>query len=155
MKNRVTEGRDKWVQENITRLNREMEEGKYNQPPTPAKSNLISLWFDGTGYAFANGQTTAINLNLNTSQNILPWVHYSVYLNGTKSAANKYRSGANWDAIGLEEAQIHGRWDYGEGPGSGLDKIVYQIEVSNYTGGILRIALEAEARYLPSNVVLA
>lgn len=153
MKNRVTEGRDKWVQENIVRLNRELEEGKYNQPPTVLKTAVSSVGI-GSPYTIADNGSFSLSAKFNSSTGaaILPIVEYDLYLNGVVSDANRYSTGANWGASAVENTRLYTSWTEFYASSS---QIIFRLEFWNFTGAPIDIGLKLVGRYIPSNVLLS
>lgn len=151
----VTEGRDHWAESEITKLRRELEELKYNQPPTLTMTSAQSLGMDGIGYKISTNSSFTANLRFTSlnGENILPLVEYDIYLNGTRSLANRYSTGANWGAATVKNTFIRSYWTayYPTVP----NQIVYRVELWNFTAGDLYVGIEVQGRYIPGNVLLS
>ena len=152
MKNVVTEGRDKWVESELVKLRRELEEIKYNQPVTIGQTNSATAGpasIPNDSYASATA-----TLASNSGAKVLGVTMASLYKDSV-STDNRYprtsTTGLNWSNAEMYTTWYSGWYDYGASDGYNLK---YIQQFTNRSGGAITILFVAASRVI-ANVVPA
>jgi len=146
MKNRVTEGRDKWVEVELTKLRRELEENKYNQPVTIGQTNSAIA---GPAVVPHNSHVAAVStLEHNRGARVLGVWLSSLYKDSV-SPANRYpktsTTGTNWTADEMVTTWYSGWVDLGSSDGHNLK---YIQQFLNQSGAPITIVFDSAARVI-------
>jgi hypothetical protein len=150
MKNNVTEGRDKWVEVELTKLRRELEENKYNQPVTIGQTNsAIAGPAVVPNDSYVSATATLVH---NRGARVLGVALSSLYKDSV-SAANRYprtsTTGTNWTAEEMYTTWYSGWADLGSSDGYNLK---YIQQFTNRSGAPITILFDSASRIIAKAV---
>lgn len=152
MKQQVGKSRDEWLIEEITRMRRELDEMKFNQSPT-FNVGTATFGMDGTGIEVAAANIVTVEATADpTTGKLFPIPEFTIYKDGTATAANKYKKGSNWTASQRFNFTVDWRWDRNDSDGS--DAVLY-IELFNNTASSIFVGGQIRIRYLPYEITLS
>lgn len=148
MKNTIQESRENWMANEITKLRREINEMKYNQPLSVERVTTGSV-----GPITVNNNDYNITVVTLSSTDyvdktlfIIPEV--TIYKTSV-SAANAYPSGANWSTANTMNFQVETYFDRAQSDGNNLK---FYVIMKNATGGSLSCYFVADFRYVVGTV---
>lgn len=150
MKNALSEQRGNWVTNEINRLNRLVNELKYQQPVTIKESPEYQFG----PYTIANNSYKSLAITLSTSEDKVVYILPQITIYKT-SISNDNRYGldvgsGNWTTAQINGFDVEISYDHHQAHGNN-DQVVVLI-MKNKTGGSLDIYFEFSARYIANTL---